>query len=360
MSDMIEYRSNISLAQTVERIESARHIAVTTHAKPDGDAYGSAAALVSSLRQHMPHAKVDGWLMGPVLACFKKLTGWAGLREFREGDSIGEPDLIIIVDTGAWAQVAPMRSIIEPRIDRTLIIDHHISGDIPAKHMFIDSAAAACASVIADLLDALAKFDPSRSRRLADQNPFYGETAVTESLFAGIASDTGWFRFSNTTAETHLLAARLIRAGVDQAELYARLEQAERPEKLALQIRSMQSLKLLADGRVALMVLRENDFTETGALAEETERFVDIPQAVETVKMVVLITEPPRDGSAKKPAIRVSFRSKPGPDAVNVATFAQQFGGGGHARASGAKIDAPLDVVIQRIEEAIAATMVAV
>jgi len=357
---MTEYRSNITLAQTVERIESARHIAVTTHAKPDGDAYGSAAALVASLRKHMPLAKVEGWLMGPVPACFKKLHGWAGLNEFQEGDSIGEPDLIIIVDTGAWAQVAPMRSLIEPRVDQTLIIDHHISGGIPAKHMFINSGAAACASVIADLLDVLAQFDPTRSRRLSDQNPFFVDPAVTESLFAGIASDTGWFRFSNTTAQTHLLAARLIQAGVNQAELYAKLEQAERPEKLALQIRAMESLKLLADGRVAVMILRENDFEETGALAEETERFVDIPQAVETVRMVVLITEPPGDGSAKRPAIRVSFRSKPTPDAVNVAQFAQQFGGGGHARASGAKIDAPLEQVIAQIEEAIAQAMVEV
>lgn len=355
---MTDYRSNITLADTVRLIEGAKHIVVTTHAKPDGDAYGSASALVACLRKHLPEAKVDGWLMGPVVACFKGLRGWPLMREFADGDTIGSPDLVIIVDTGAWAQVAPMRAALEPNVERMLIVDHHISGDIPAKHKFIDSKAAACASVIADLLDALANFDPSRSRRLSDQNPFFADPAVTESLFAGIASDTGWFRFSNTTAETHLLAARLIRAGVDQSELYAKLEQAERPEKLALQIRAMQSLKLLAGGRVAMMILRADDFVQTNSLPEETERFVDIPQAVETVKMVVLITEPPQNGAAKKPVIRVSFRSKPGAGAVNVAEFAQQFGGGGHARASGAKIDATLEEVIRRIETAIAATKV--
>ena len=355
---MTDYRSNITLADTVRLIEGAKRIVVTTHAKPDGDAYGSAAALVASLRKHLPEAAVDGWLMGPVPACFKGLHGWPLLREYGEGQTIGKPDLVIIVDTGAWAQVAPMRALLEPHLESMLIVDHHISGDIPARHKFIDSKAAACASVIADLLDALANFDPSRSRRLADQNPFFADPAVTESLFAGIASDTGWFRFSNTTAETHLLAARLIRAGVDQSELYAKLEQAERPEKLALQIRAMQSLKLLAGGRVAMMILRDDDFAQTNSLPEETERFVDIPQAVETVKMVVLITEPPQNGAAKKPVIRVSFRSKPGPGAVNVAEFAQQFGGGGHARASGAKIDASLEEVIGRIEAAIAATKV--
>jgi phosphoesterase RecJ-like protein len=353
---MADYRSNITLSDVVRVIRSATRILVTTHAKPDGDAYGSVAAMFASLRRLMPDAKVAGWLMGPVLPCFKGLHGWAGLREFDEAAAaeLGEPDLIIVLDTGAWAQVAPMRRFIEPRVGHTLIIDHHISGDIPARHMFIDSAASACCSVLADVLDAIADFDPSRSRRLADQNPLFVDPAVTESLFAGIASDTGWFRFSNTTAQTHLLAARLIRAGVDQAGLYAKLEQAERPEKLALQIRAMQSLKLLANKKVAMMVLHAVDFKETGALAEETERFVDIPQAVESVKMVVLITEPPTSGDERKPAIRVSFRSKPGKDALNVAEFAAQFGGGGHARASGAKIEGALDEVVKRIEAAVA------
>jgi len=355
---MPDYRSNIVMPDLVRLIGAAKSILITTHAKPDGDAFGSVAAMTASLRRIKPDAKIEGWVMAPILASFKGLRGWPLLREFNESSDVGEPDLVMVLDTGAWAQVAPMRKVIEGRLDRTLIIDHHISGDIPARHLFIDSTAAACASVVADVLDALADFDPTKSRRFTDQNPLFVDPAVTESLFAGIASDTGWFRFSNTTAGTHLLAARLIHAGVDQAELYARLEQTDRPEKLALQVRAMSSLRLLAGGSAAMMVLLAKDFKETGALAEETERFVDIPQAVDSVKMVVLLTEPPGGAvSSKPPAIRVSFRSKPGANAVNVAEFAQQFGGGGHARAAGAKIEGAIEEVVKKIEASVMGAM---
>src|SRR5690606_21036827 len=113
------------------------------------------------------------------------------------------------------------------------------------------------------------------------------------------------FRFSNTRPMTHELAARLLRCGVDHAHLYQQLEQTERPAKLALMIRALDSLQLLADGRAAVMVLRAEDFAQTGANLEETERFVDIPQTVSTVQIVVLITEPPADPEGKPQPIRL-------------------------------------------------------
>ena len=113
------------------------------------------------------------------------------------------------------------------------------------------------------------------------------------------------------------------------------MEQGERPEKLKLLIRALDSLQLLADSRVAVMTLRQADFEDTGAYAEETERFIDLPQIVATVQVVAMIAEP-ADGEGP---MRLSFRSKPGPDAVNVAELAARYGGGGHARAAGAKVD---------------------
>jgi phosphoesterase RecJ-like protein len=149
------------------------------------------------------------------------------------------------------------------------------------------------------------------------------------------------------------LAARLLRRGVDHAALYQKLEQTERPEKLQLLIRAVSSLRLIARERAAVMVLRRGDFAATGALVEETERFVDLPQAVESVRVVALITEPPAQDGSKAGPVRLSFRSKPGSGAVDVAKLAGQFGGGGHARAAGAKLDAPLDEVISRVTGAV-------
>jgi len=320
-----------------QRLREANSVLITTHAKPDGDALGSTVALARALS--LLGKDVQRWIMPPVQPNLARLADGDQLHlcEDESTQPTDEPDAIVVVDTGAWSQLAPMKSWLQARRDRITIVDHHLRGDDSGAWRYIDSSAAAAAEIVAELIDELAvEYDPT----------------IRDAIYVGIASDTGWFRFSNTSARTHRLAARLIEAGVDHADLYTRLEQSERPEKLALQIRAMDSLKLLADGQVAVMVLRADDFRETGATISETERFVDIPQSVASVQMVALITEPPADddGSDGKPAVRISFRSKPTPDAIDVAALAERFGGGGHARAAGAKLDAPIDEVIRQIE----------
>jgi len=143
---------------------------------------------------------------------------------------------------------------------------------------------------------------------------------------------------------------------VDHAALHARAQQTDPPEKLELMARSLNQLSLVAHGRCAIMVLREEDFAASGAALEDTERLVDLPQTIATVDSVVLITETPRkDRKDDTPLTRMSFRSKPGPEAINVAEIAGQFGGGGHARAAGAKVSDPIDDVIARVEQAMTA-----
>jgi len=201
---MSEYQSNITLPQLVERINGASRILITTHAKPDGDAFGSVAAMTVSLRTHKPEAQIEGWLMPPVPAPFDSLQGASCVRHYKLDQELGDPDLILVVDTGAVAQVTPMRSFLEARLDRTIIIDHHISGDLPARHRLVDSTAAACCTVVAEVLDAIEGLTPQEMRQAQydgrEANQFIANPVVAESLFVGIASDTGWFRFSNTTA----------------------------------------------------------------------------------------------------------------------------------------------------------------
>lgn len=375
----IPYESNLELADAARLIREAASVVVITHTKPDGDAMGSMVAVVAATRQlGLP---VRGYVIPPIPGSVATIIEDEPVTTLAEGQPLPaavDGTIYVIVDTGAYSQIGHVRPTIDAHLDRTLILDHHLSGDIPAAYRCIDGKAAACAEVIATLLDYMGDKPgiegPDRrtgriGTRVTDwQNPLFTPT-IRKALFAGIASDTGWFRFSNTQPRTHELAARLIRLGVDHAALYAQLEQTERPEKLQLMIRALDSLQLLANGQVAIMTLRARDFIETGALIEETERFVDVPQIVSTVQVVVLITEPPPFGAnghvpvtaermdsssvGGQAPTRLSFRSKPGPDAVNVARLAEQFGGGGHARAAGAKIDAPLSVVIARVHDAV-------
>lgn len=328
----MNYVSNSTLGEIAARLRAAERIVVTTHSKPDGDALGAVVALSRSLE--LLGKRVERWVMPPVMQTLSLLTDGVPLRFINTAaDTAGDPpDAVVVVDTGAWSQLEPLKPWLEPLRERTIVVDHHLRGDDVGAMRFIDADAAAACQIVARLIDELGRTIDSK---------------IAEALFVGIASDTGWFRFSNTTPETHELAARLLRLGVDHAGLYMKLEQSERPEKLGLVRRAMDSLHLVAGGHAAVMALRQSDFADTGARLEETERLVDLPQVVADVRAVVLLIELP-DGRT-----RISFRSKPGDGAIDVNRLAMQFGGGGHARASGARLDAPLEEAQTRVTAAL-------
>ena len=350
-------RSTLDLDGAAERIAAARGpVLVLTHAKPDGDAFGSVVALVAAIRRGGGTA--HGVLVPPVPASLAARP-YADLASvWHEGAGVAglpvppdEVTLFVVVDTGAWSQVGPLRAVVEPRLDRTLIIDHHLSGDIPAADRLVDAAAAAACELVAQVITRLPGAD-------TPGDPLTDPT-IGEALFMGIASDTGWFRYANVRPATLELAATLIRGGVDHAELYQKLERNERPEKLALLSRALQSLTYVAGGRAAIMTLRPADFVQTGAAPEETEGLIDLPQRVGNVRVAVLLTESP-GAPGEPPLTRMSFRSRHAADAadtVNVADLAAQLGGGGHARAAGAKASKSVEAVFAQVSEMLSASL---
>ncbi|MDH3585107.1 MAG: DHH family phosphoesterase [Phycisphaerae bacterium] len=231
----MSYESTATLPEIAATLRAANCVVVTTHAKPDGDALGSLLALSRALE--VLGKDVQRWVMPPVPRSLKFLT--EGVQMHSHGGPedplpAPEPDAIVIVDTGAWTQLEPLRHWIEPRAERTIVLDHHLMGASFAPQRHIDPQAAAAAEVVAELIDVLG----------CDY-----DATICRSLYVALATDTGWFRFSNTRPRTHELAARLLRGGVDHADLFSRLEQSERVQKLALMIRAMDSLKLVAGGR---------------------------------------------------------------------------------------------------------------
>ena len=328
-------------------------VVVLTHQKPDGDALGSALALTLALQSLGQSVQVV--LIPPIAQALRDFPGSEVMTVFDQDISLpNEPRRIVVVDTGATSQLGPLTPYVQRHLERTLVIDHHLSGDVISPHRLIDTQTAACCEIIAVLVDGL----------LAKAAPMPDETQakINALLFLGIASDTGWFRFSNTRPFTHELAAKLLAQGVDHAAIYRRTEQCERPEKILLLARALNSLETLGHGRAALMTLFTKDFLETGAMEHETERLIDVPQQVEAYELFCLAVDKTLEapsGQRKQPRLqtKLSFRSKPGPDAINVATLAEQFKGGGHARAAGATIDAPLAEVLPTLRQAIEQAM---
>jgi len=347
---MERYESNITADDAAQLLAQAKRVLVTCHAKPDGDAFGAVVAVSQAIEQLGNVA--DAVLVGPIPQEFQSLPGFEKCIDFDQFDAADDYDLVVILDTGAWSQLEPMQSMLSDRLDRCLVIDHHVTGDVPVRWRLIDTTSAATCQIVADLLQRMPQ---------SSEDSFFATAAIRDALFTGIATDTGWFRFSNTSPQTLQWAARLIDAGVSHARIYQNIEQAARPAKLILMARALENCRLIGQDRAAIMTLSREDFISAGAGAEDTDRLVNLPLIVGKVQVVVLISDPP-NRSVERPnqgqdqgqdRISVSFRSKPGSNAVDVAELARQFGGGGHQRAAGAKVAGPINEVSDQICEAV-------
>ncbi len=314
----------------LNELSRARRVLLTTHVRPDGDAVGSCAAMALAMRSREIEAQVLllSHLPSKYAFVFSEYDIPHVDAESQWPDTLDLDyyDALLVLDTGTWSQLPQLRHRVEKWPKPKIVVDHHLTQESWADVKLVVTEAAAADEIVAELLDAWGvTFDP----------------AIATALWLAIASDTGWFQFSNTRPFTFRLAARLMEAGVDVDRLYQRLYQNQRAERVALQARAMQSLRLLAGGRLATMTVARQDFIQTGAAVPETENLINIPLQIATVEVSILITEPLEAGP-----VRISLRSK---GAVDVARFAEQFGGGGHARAAGLKIDGDLEMAAARV-----------
>ncbi len=324
-----------SYQSILEALAKCRNVLITTHVRPDGDALGSSAALAMGLRNkgiaakvlllsHLP-TKYAFVFRDNEIAHVDAESGWPG------GLSLDAFDALLVVDTGTWSQLPGLRERVEHWRGPKLVVDHHLTQENWADAKLVVTEAAAAGEIVAELLD---RWGVELDRPIAT------------ALYLAIASDTGWFQFSNTRPYTLRLAARLMEVGVDTDRLYQALYQNERMERIALQTRAQGSLELLCDGRLAVMRISRKDFEETHAGVPDTENLINIPLQIRTVEVSLVFTEPREPGP-----VRVSLRSK---GQVDVARFAEKFGGGGHARAAGLKVEGTLAEVHDRVVRAMA------
>lgn len=313
---------------------ASKRVLLITHVRPDGDALGSVAATKLALEQRgiASEALLLSKLPTKYAFVFERaaVTHTDGGASMPDGAWFGRFDAVLVLDTGTWSQLPGLETVLPAMPGPVMVLDHHRTQEPWGVTRWVDVAAAAAGEMVIDLVHALGA---TVERRIA------------QALFVAIATDTGWFQFSNTTPHTLRAAAELMEAGVDTDELYQLIYQNERAPRLLLQARAMQSLKLHADNRLATIAVRASDFRELGADVPDTENLVNIPLQVRSVELSAIFTETPTPGP-----IRVSLRSKGG---VDVARFAEQFGGGGHARASGLKLDGTLDEAVERVTTAL-------
>jgi nanoRNase/pAp phosphatase (c-di-AMP/oligoRNAs hydrolase) len=312
--------------QILSQLAACKRVLVTTHVRPDGDALGSVAAMILGLQKKSIHA--EALLLSHLPAKYAFIFKDHHIP-FHDAETAWPPaldldsfDCLLVLDTGTWSQLPGLKDRLANWPKPKLVVDHHLTQEDWATHKLVIKEAAAAGEIVAELLE------------FWDVNI---DSPIATALYLALVSDTGWFQFSNTRPFTMRLAATLMEAGVDTDRLYQLLYQSERAPRIALQARIVQSMELLADGRLAVLTARKQDFTQTGANLPDTESVINIPLQIASVQVSLLITEPADFGP-----VRASLRSK---GQIDVAAFAQQFGGGGHARAAGALVTGSLEEV---------------
>ncbi|MGD8450264.1 MAG: DHHA1 domain-containing protein [Phycisphaerae bacterium] len=319
----------------MEWLSECQRPLLLTHQRPDGDALGAMGGLALALGQR--GARPAAALYEPFpwrYTYFQEAARWTDWKT--EGERLRrECDAVIVVDTCALAQLEPVAEWL-PQAPRTLVIDHHTTrdaiGERPGDLRLIDVSASAVCLLIAEWV---------RATQVACS------PLMATALFTGIATDCGWFRFPNTDARTLRVVAELVAAGASPNGIYGAVYQQDPPAKLRLVARMLDSLELHAGGKLAVMGLREADFVAAGADPNETEDLVNEAGRLGGIEATVLCTEQPG-------VIRINFRSR---NALDVAALARQFGGGGHARAAGARVAGRWDEVVPAVVTAAVAAL---
>ena len=309
--------------RALELLRSGERFVLTGHVRPDGDCIGAQAALTRVLEAL--GKTVFCMTPDPVQEQFDYLTDEVRFRVFR-GD-LPAHDVAVLLDFCELERTGPMAPVLRAADSRKLVIDHHVfEGEPWWDEAFVDPTAAATGLLVA---------------RIADQLGVALDPVAAAGVFTSIVTDTGWFKYSNTDAETFAVTAELVRAGVDPAAVYGAIYQRngrDRPRGVA---RGLEHLRYHADGRLAVIAVPAARAGEAD-LADGDE-VLDLVRAVGRVEVVLLLRE------QRQGAVRLSARSK---GDFDVHALAGRFGGGGHRRASGATLEGPLEQARDLLVEA--------
>lgn len=305
--------------ETADWLLERDRFAILTHRKPDGDTIGSAAGLCRGLRQLGKTAHV---LVNPEVT--ERL---APLLEGITKESAEEGDVIVAVDVAADHMLAKAFDHLRNCVD--LRIDHHGSGTDFAPHSMVDGESASCAELVWDILMEMG-VEP--------------EAEVAEPIYVGTATDTGCFRFANTTAHTFDTAGDCAAAGVNIYDWNQLLFETNSLQRLRLQGWVAENTKLFSEGKLAICALPRAVEEQIGVSEEDLGNLSSFIRTIEGVKMAALLRQTDTEDVTK-----ASVRAVPGWDAAAVCA---KFGGGGHTGAAGGVIKLPLEKAAHAMEQA--------
>ena len=298
---------DLGAQQVAERIRAGRNFLITSHRNPDGDALGSGLALQRLIRQLGKQARVqvrDGF--------------GAALRNIPGADEVTITDHLPADYPNAYDAVFTMEC---PEVERTgypvlpgpvVNIDHHLGNTMYGEINYLDLDAPSVGEMVLQI------------NRNHLKLPLDRETAT--AMYVSLATDTGFFRYHNTTLRAFQAAEELVRAGVVPGDVSLWINESSPRGAIKLLGLCLTTLEISADGRIATIELPKHFFDQAGASPEDTEGIVNYGRMIDGVLVSALLKE------IDEKSTRVSMRAKPG---VDVQAVAAMFGGGGHKAASG-------------------------
>lgn len=307
----------MTLDNILEEIKKADKIAILTHENPDGDAIGSSLALKLALKQIGKEADV-------IIPEFPKAFEFLpAANEIIKESSIEQYDVTFALDC---ASIKLLNGFVNYfyNAKTKIIIDHHSSNTMFGDYNYVDQDAPACAQLL------LVVFN-------------YFNINVTQEIgtciLTGIITDTGGLRYEGVTAETFRFVAELCEKGVKVSKVYEKVFASKSRAKFELHRIALNRLEFLENGRIAFTYITKKDEEDVGASNGDYDGIVENGRDVEGVEVSVFLRETSN-------GIKISLRSK---DKVNVSQVAMIFGGGGHVRAAGCKIQGNIEQVKNQI-----------
>lgn len=321
-----------ALRRVAERLRAAKSVVLTTHLNADGDGAGSEAAVASWLES-----------LGVRVSIINPTPFPAQLRFLLHRPDVavdwGTPqaqallqaaELVLVLDTSEPNRVGGLAPLLDP--ERTLVVDHHPPGpSVVGRTAVQDPTAAAAGELVYDLIRASGTAMPP---------------PAVLGIYVALVSDTGSFRFGNTTPRAHRIAGDLLARGVDPEAVFQRLYGTMPRRRLELLREALSTLQTDAEAGLSWMVVPDEVAARLEATSEDFEGLVDHARSVEGTEVAILFRETPAG------ATKLSFRSN---GAVDVNRIAREFGGGGHVKAAGAMVEAPatqaVEQVVRRVRE---------
>ena len=322
--------ANASYQEIGEIFDRHDSFVILSHVRPDGDAIGSQLALAFSLEAAGKKVRVineDG------LPDNLRFLPGSDRVELPPAEPL-DVEVAIALDTATKPRLGDAALNAASKAKLWLNIDHHKSNPAYGDVNLIDSTSPATGQILYKLITALGLPLPEQTR---------------DSIYVAVSTDTGSFQYPSTTEETYLMAADLIRRGLDVGRINSLTYDSHPFRRVELMRALLNTLELSGGGRVAHWELTMATRDKLGLKPEDSEGLIDIIRAIDGVTVALFFEELP-DGK-----IRISMRSKdPRMDASEICG---QFGGGGHALAAGIRMKGPISEAKQRVLEAVCAAM---